>query len=123
MHFAALLVAALPVVSAQSGVWGQCKWIFYFIFTFFKTEKLIGLGGGIGWTGSTSCVSGSCCTYSNDWYSQCLPCSGGGDPDPEPTTTGDSTVPTSSPITWNTFSNVKIFGPGNNYNAPGVLYA
>ncbi|KAI1343287.1 glycoside hydrolase family 10 protein [Xylariaceae sp. FL0016] len=28
--------------------------------------------GGSGWTGCTTCVSGSACTYSNDWYSQCL---------------------------------------------------
>lgn len=32
-------------------------------------------GGGTGWTGATTCVSGSCCTYSNPYYSQCLPCS------------------------------------------------
>jgi len=38
---------------AQSGAWGQC--------------------GGNGWSGSTSCVSGYHCVYSNDWYSQCLP--------------------------------------------------
>ncbi|KAH6672951.1 glycoside hydrolase superfamily [Halenospora varia] len=28
--------------------------------------------GGSGWTGTGSCVSGSTCTYQNDWYSQCL---------------------------------------------------
>ncbi|KAJ5758291.1 uncharacterized protein N7511_006985 [Penicillium nucicola] len=28
--------------------------------------------GGSGWTGSTVCASGYTCTYSNDWYSQCL---------------------------------------------------
>ena len=38
---------------AQSGAWGQC--------------------GGIGFQGSTTCVSGYQCVYSNDWYSQCLP--------------------------------------------------
>ncbi|KAF5325985.1 hypothetical protein D9611_000243 [Ephemerocybe angulata] len=27
--------------------------------------------GGNGWTGSTTCVSGSTCTKLNDWYSQC----------------------------------------------------
>lgn len=27
---------------------------------------------GIGWTGSGTCVSGTTCTYSNAWYSQCL---------------------------------------------------
>lgn len=29
--------------------------------------------GGTGWTGSTTCVSGYTCTYSNAYYSQCLP--------------------------------------------------
>jgi len=28
--------------------------------------------GGSGYTGSTVCASGSTCTYSNAWYSQCL---------------------------------------------------
>jgi len=28
--------------------------------------------GGQGWTGPTVCVSGSTCTFSNQWYSQCL---------------------------------------------------
>lgn len=41
------------VAQAQGGAWAQC--------------------GGLGWTGSTSCVSGYKCTYQNDWYSQCLP--------------------------------------------------
>ncbi|KAJ7097054.1 carbohydrate-binding module family 1 protein/Glycoside hydrolase family 5 protein [Mycena belliarum] len=29
--------------------------------------------GGQGWTGPTTCVSGSVCTFSNPYYSQCLP--------------------------------------------------
>ncbi|KAG8916704.1 hypothetical protein FRC00_014498 [Tulasnella sp. 408] len=28
--------------------------------------------GGSGWTGPTTCVSPYVCTYSNEWYSQCL---------------------------------------------------
>ncbi|OIW34176.1 hypothetical protein CONLIGDRAFT_697114 [Coniochaeta ligniaria NRRL 30616] len=28
--------------------------------------------GGTGWTGPTACVAGSTCTYSNQYYSQCL---------------------------------------------------
>ncbi|KAH9432265.1 hypothetical protein MCOR02_006968 [Pyricularia oryzae] len=28
--------------------------------------------GGSGWSGATCCQSGSKCTYSNDWYSQCI---------------------------------------------------
>ncbi|KAF7940583.1 uncharacterized protein EAE98_000710 [Botrytis deweyae] len=27
--------------------------------------------GGTGWTGCSSCESGTTCTFSNDWYSQC----------------------------------------------------
>ncbi|KAJ9624845.1 hypothetical protein H2203_004795 [Taxawa tesnikishii (nom. ined.)] len=34
--------------------------------------------GGQGWTGATTCVSGYTCTYSNAYYSQCLPGSGAG---------------------------------------------
>ncbi|KAI1167242.1 glycoside hydrolase family 5 protein [Nemania serpens] len=29
--------------------------------------------GGTGWGGDTTCVSGYTCTYSSQWYSQCLP--------------------------------------------------
>ncbi|PSR83042.1 hypothetical protein PHLCEN_2v5846 [Hermanssonia centrifuga] len=48
------LVALLPAFTvAQSAVWGQC--------------------GGIGWTGATTCASGSVCTEQNAYYSQCLP--------------------------------------------------
>jgi hypothetical protein len=28
--------------------------------------------GGIGWTGSGTCVAGTTCTYNNAYYSQCL---------------------------------------------------
>jgi len=34
--------------------------------------------GGQGFTGPTCCVSGNTCTYSNQWYSQCVPGGGGG---------------------------------------------
>ena len=27
--------------------------------------------GGIGWSGSGTCVAGTTCTFENDWYSQC----------------------------------------------------
>jgi endoglucanase len=40
-------------VQAQSPVYGQC--------------------GGQGWSGSTTCASGSTCVFSNPYYSQCLP--------------------------------------------------
>ena len=44
------------VASAQASLYGQC--------------------GGQGWTGATTCVAGAVCTYSNPYYSQCLPGSG-----------------------------------------------
>ncbi|KAF7307168.1 Alpha-L-arabinofuranosidase axhA-1 [Mycena indigotica] len=36
------------------------------------TSPLYGQCGGSTWTGCTSCAAGSTCTYSNDYYSQCL---------------------------------------------------
>ncbi|KAI0789869.1 glycoside hydrolase superfamily [Abortiporus biennis] len=50
--FAALAIL-VQFVAAQSQEWGQC--------------------GGIGWSGPTTCVSGTVCTKQNDYYSQCLP--------------------------------------------------
>ncbi|KAJ6525504.1 cellobiohydrolase II [Mycena vulgaris] len=53
------LVALLPAfVAAQGDVWSQC--------------------GGQGWAGATTCVAGATCTFSNPFYSQCLPNSAGG---------------------------------------------
>ncbi|KAK7694064.1 Beta-glucosidase cel3A [Cerrena zonata] len=86
--FAALcaLVALLPSVSAQAQQWAQC--------------------GGIGWSGATTCVSGSVCTKQNDYYSQCIP---GTAPPPATTanppatsqpgtpTTAPSSAPTAAP--------------------------
>ncbi|KAG6810790.1 hypothetical protein H0H92_010328 [Tricholoma furcatifolium] len=48
-----ILALAIAPSLAQSAVYGQC--------------------GGINWTGATTCVSGSVCTYQNAYYSQCLP--------------------------------------------------
>ena len=48
-----VLAALVPLAFGQAAEWGQC--------------------GGIGWTGATTCVSGSVCTVINDYYSQCLP--------------------------------------------------
>lgn len=72
--FAALVsfvALASSVAKAQSPVWGQC--------------------GGIGWTGSTACASGSTCTYSNDYYSQCIPSSNA------PGSSSASATPTTAP--------------------------
>ncbi|KIK60904.1 carbohydrate-binding module family 1 protein [Collybiopsis luxurians FD-317 M1] len=56
MSSSALLTIGLALsvgVGAQSPIWGQC--------------------GGIGWTGATTCASGSVCTASNPWWFQCIP--------------------------------------------------
>ncbi|KAF5377695.1 hypothetical protein D9615_005239 [Tricholomella constricta] len=45
--------SANPTGTAPAGAYGQC--------------------GGTGWTGPTTCVSGYTCTYSNPYYSQCVP--------------------------------------------------
>lgn len=53
MKYLVSLGALVSAVSAQAPLYGQC--------------------GGQGWTGATTCVSGSVCTATNQWYSQCLP--------------------------------------------------
>ncbi|KIM24807.1 carbohydrate-binding module family 1 protein, partial [Serendipita vermifera MAFF 305830] len=37
------------------------------------TAPVYGQCGGASWTGPTVCASGSTCTFSNTWYSQCIP--------------------------------------------------
>ncbi|KAJ3055937.1 hypothetical protein HK097_008646 [Rhizophlyctis rosea] len=63
--FAAL--AFVSSVAGQQQAWQQC--------------------GGRGWSGGTTCVSGYTCTFSNDYYSQCIPGS-----NPQPTTTRPQTT-------------------------------
>ncbi|KAK7446363.1 hypothetical protein VKT23_014569 [Stygiomarasmius scandens] len=63
------ILAFSTTASAQSAVWGQC--------------------GGIGWSGPTTCVSGSTCTTINAYYSQCLP--GSAPPASTPVSTPAST--------------------------------
>lgn len=68
-----LTVAALTGSAlAQSGAWGQC--------------------GGQGWSGATTCVAGYTCTFSNPWYSQCLP----GSAPPPPASTSSARPSTTS---------------------------
>ncbi|THU85736.1 beta-1,4-endoxylanase [Dendrothele bispora CBS 962.96] len=72
--FATLLVFVTKA-TAQSPVWGQC--------------------GGIGWTGATSCASGSACQVVNPYYSQCIPGAAGSTAAPSPTTSS-APAPTTS---------------------------
>ncbi|KAG6841068.1 carbohydrate-binding module 1 [Blastosporella zonata] len=66
--FLFVLAVTLPAL-AQQALYAQC--------------------GGINWTGGTTCVSGSACTYLNDYYFQCLPA----------TATTTTSIITSTPIT------------------------
>ncbi|KAH9945839.1 cellobiohydrolaseII [Epithele typhae] len=101
--FASLLafLSVLPSISyAQSQVYGQC--------------------GGIQWGGPTTCVSGSVCTYVNDYYSQCLPGSATSSTSTRSTTSSTSTRtttsttttgtgPTSTPAAGNPFVGYDVF--------------
>ncbi|KAL5526942.1 hypothetical protein ACEPAF_8669 [Sanghuangporus sanghuang] len=88
-----ILLAFISVGSAQQAVWGQC--------------------GGIGWTGPTTCVAGTFCSYQNDWYSQCVPGT---------STTGPTQPPQSATTT--TTSGPAPSGSGLNAaaKAAGKLY-
>lgn len=72
----------LSQVSAQAGAWGQC--------------------GGQGWSGPTTCISGYTCTYSNPYYSQCLPGA---------STTSGSTTSVTTTVTTTTTSTTTSTGP------------
>ncbi|KAF8459188.1 hypothetical protein BDZ91DRAFT_800004 [Kalaharituber pfeilii] len=88
-------------------------------------------GGGIGYSGQTTCVSGACCQYVNVWYSQCLPspCSGTGGGSSttsstmlRTTTSSASTTKTASygtftnPVVYEDFADNDVFlGPDNAY--------
>ncbi|KAF5363206.1 hypothetical protein D9758_008373 [Tetrapyrgos nigripes] len=69
-HLLFVSLGFLGLASAQQPIWGQC--------------------GGIGWTGATACASGSTCTVSNPYYSQCIPSSSA------PTTTATTSPPSST---------------------------
>ncbi|EJD06385.1 endo-1,4-beta-xylanase A precursor [Fomitiporia mediterranea MF3/22] len=69
------LLSLVPLAVAQQQVWGQC--------------------GGIGWTGPTTCVSGTSCVTSNPYYSQCIP-STNAPPPPPPSSSQPAGTPTST---------------------------
>ncbi|EIW63683.1 uncharacterized protein TRAVEDRAFT_26272 [Trametes versicolor FP-101664 SS1] len=66
-------LALVRIVHGQAAEWGQC--------------------GGIGWSGATTCVSGTTCTVMNAYYSQCLP--GAAQSAPPPVTSAPVTTPAS----------------------------
>ncbi|KAF4592808.1 hypothetical protein EYR38_008510 [Pleurotus pulmonarius] len=94
---ATFLVLA-PVALAQQSTWGQC--------------------GGIGWTGATTCVSGSICSKQNDWYSQCIPSTAA----PAPSSTTVST-PSSTPVPPPAGVNYwfSLYGPLTGFDPSGAI--
>ncbi|KAK7040929.1 Beta-glucosidase cel3A [Paramarasmius palmivorus] len=89
------LVALAPLAArAQAPVWGQC--------------------GGIGWSGATTCASGSSCVKQNDYYSQCMP----GSSSPPSTTVAQppsSTVGTTATAGPTTSTTPSADNPFNGY--------
>ncbi|QRV89573.1 hypothetical protein RhiJN_17591 [Ceratobasidium sp. AG-Ba] len=83
-----ILGFAVGLCNAQQPLYGQC--------------------GGIGWTGGTSCVSGSTCVKVNDYYSQCL--AGSSSPTvtssaPQPTGSGPTHLVGKTPaLGWNSWN-------------------
>ncbi|KAK1726424.1 hypothetical protein CaCOL14_012140 [Colletotrichum acutatum] len=108
MKYLVSLGALIGAVAAQSPLYGQC--------------------GGQGWTGATTCVSGSVCTAANQWYSQCLP----GTAAPSVTTTlvtkttstskstATATSPPVSSLGWKWFGVNEAGGEFGEKTLPGV---
>lgn len=71
----AYLLSSLSCVVAQSPVWGQCKFAnlrHICISSHVNLLLRISTGGGVGWNGATTCVSGSSCVVLNPYYHQVL---------------------------------------------------
>ncbi|KAG8952873.1 hypothetical protein FRC03_011972 [Tulasnella sp. 419] len=92
------LVLLSKVALAAVPLWGQC--------------------GGLNYTGETTCVSGATCTYSNDWYSQCLPSS----TTATSTSTKTTTTAPSSGTTTNAASGSFVTRNGQKFSAGGQTY-
>ncbi|KAI0369635.1 acetyl xylan esterase [Pilatotrama ljubarskyi] len=89
------LSVLIPLCQAQAAVFGQC--------------------GGQGFTGPTTCVSGSTCVKQNDFFSQCLPSASA-----PPTTTAAPQPPANAAptnlaaIPASTLHQITNFGPNPN---------
>ncbi|RDX57114.1 endo-1,4-beta-xylanase C precursor [Lentinus brumalis] len=91
-----LLAAIIPYALAQSPEWGQC--------------------GGIGWSGATTCVSGTVCTVMNAYYSQCIPGSASSAPaTTRPVSTPSGPTSTSAPAPAGTGLNALAKAAGKLY--------
>ncbi|KZS87207.1 cellulase-domain-containing protein [Sistotremastrum niveocremeum HHB9708] len=91
----AILLLAVTV-SAQAPEWGQC--------------------GGIGWSGATTCASGSVCTYSNPYYSQCLPGTASSTSTTTTTTSQSTTTSSTSKSTTSTSTTTSSTPTSSGYS-------
>ncbi|KAJ5876438.1 uncharacterized protein N7529_002022 [Penicillium soppii] len=89
------LLALVNLAAAQVGAYGQC--------------------GGVGYSGSTTCVSGWTCQYQNDWYSQCLTSSAVGT-----TLTTKSSTSTTSVKTTTSTTTAKVTTTTTTASASGT---
>lgn len=89
----------------------------------------IAIGGGINWTGGTTCTAGHVCTSYNPYYSQCIPGTQTTTPRPPTTTTSVPPTTTSTPPTTTsdppptTTTSVPTGGPTIPPGTPGGLQA
>ncbi|RPB15520.1 hypothetical protein P167DRAFT_533305 [Morchella conica CCBAS932] len=104
------MLAVMPAVMGQTvALWGQC--------------------GGSGYTGATTCASGSTCVAQNEWYSQCITSTTSTasttsattlKTSTSTTTLKTSTTTTSTASTSSATGGVKyIFSFGDSYSATG----
>ncbi|KAL1952140.1 hypothetical protein VTO73DRAFT_1289 [Trametes versicolor] len=70
-------------------------WLLLLTCSAFAQQSVYQQCGGIGWTGGTTCATGSVCTKQNDYYSQCLP--GVANSTPPATSAPATSVPPTSP--------------------------
>ncbi|KAG8925538.1 hypothetical protein FRC03_010279 [Tulasnella sp. 419] len=87
-----LLMTSAGMVNAAVALWGQC--------------------GGNGYTGETVCVSGAYCNRQSEWYSQCIPGTGGGG---GATTTPSGPTPTGGGGSTATGLNARFKAKGKQY--------
>ncbi|KDQ55158.1 glycoside hydrolase family 5 protein [Jaapia argillacea MUCL 33604] len=82
---------------------------------------LYGQCGGLNWTGATTCVAGAVCTYSNAYYSQCLPASSSSSSTHSTTTTSSSHSTTTTSTSHTTTTTTTSAAPTTTGTGSGSL--
>ncbi|PVH82782.1 carbohydrate-binding module family 1 protein [Cadophora sp. DSE1049] len=92
-------LSVVTAVSAQQTAWGQC--------------------GGLTWKGAITCVNGYVCTFSSEYYSQCIPGTAAPSSSTAPTTIA-TTSKTSMPTTLATTTSSGGAVPTGSDTGPGT---